>query len=171
MPRPEGLAAAPAAVATGQSAVGDSFVGPFVEHRLVAIAVPVVRQDVVSGVLISPMEVTDFARELDAFGLPDDWVLTLADSRGETIARRAPIDFDAVRDLEGSQSWRVDSGRSPWTVTLDIPRASYNAPLASFSIWLAVTVALAAIAGLLGGSLASRRLRAEVVALTAPADS
>ncbi|MDL0433680.1 hypothetical protein QPM17_21275 [Marinobacter sp. TBZ242] len=40
VPRPEGRAAAPQALATGQPAVGDSFAGPIAEETLVAIAVP-----------------------------------------------------------------------------------------------------------------------------------
>jgi len=56
LPQPKGRAAAPTAVATGKPAVGDSFVGPIANERLVAIAVPGLRDGKIAFLLLTTFE-------------------------------------------------------------------------------------------------------------------
>jgi PAS domain S-box-containing protein len=166
LPRPQGHAAAPTAVATGRPAVGDSFIGPVAKEPLVAIAVPVLREGKPAYVLVTTMETSQFQARLDRFVLPQDWAVSLRDGRGDVIARRAPPGFDAARDLDPAGRFEVRSAVSPWSVMLEIPREVQRAPMLVTGIALGLGLLGATLAGVFGGLAASRRLGRAVALLT-----
>ncbi len=165
LPRPQGHAAAPIAVATLQPAVGDSFVGPVAKTPLVAIAVPAVRAGKAVFVLVTTFETRQFQDRLDLFALPAGWALSLRDGRGDDIARRAPAGFDAAREVDPDARFVVPSAVSHWSVVLEIPRSLHRAPLLGNGLALGLALLLATLLGLLGGRAASRRLGRAVASL------
>lgn len=168
LPRPAGHAAAPAALATGEPAVGDTFMGPIAGVPLVAIAVPGKRNGQVTHLVLAILETSQFQRRLERETLPDHWALTLKDSRGEVIARRAPAGFDGPDAPEGAR-YVAPSTVSPWSVVVEIPRAALDESLLEVTIGLAGIVAASGLVGLLAGRLAGRRLGRQVAALGWPA--
>ncbi len=166
LPRPQGHAAAPAAVATGKPAVGDSFVGPVAKEPLVAMAVPALRDGKSAFVLVSTFETSQFQARLDQVAVPDGWAVSLRDGRGDVIARRAPLGFDAAREVDPAGRFQVRSAVSSWSVTVEVPRGVARAPMLVTGTALGLGLLAATLAGVLGGLAASRRLGRAVATLT-----
>ncbi|WP_440997842.1 EAL domain-containing protein [Arhodomonas sp. SL1] len=171
LPRPEGHAAAPEAVATGRPAVGDRFMGPIADRYLVAIVVPGLREGEVTHLMLSPVETTQLQRNLDRMAIPDGWGLTLVDSQGSAIARRIPEHLDTEHQNEAVKRFPVDSEQSPWTVTLHVPSQAFSAPTFTTGVAFAVLIALATLASVVAGSHGGRRIGREVAALTLTPES
>lgn len=165
LPRPKGHAAAPAALASGKPAIGDLFFGPIAKERLVAIAVPVLRQDKSALLLINPFPASQLQQRLDQLALPADWAISLRDGQGEVIASRAPAGFDATRDADPDGRYTAASTVSHWTTILEIPRHVRQAHWLSTSAVLIFGLLTATLIGILGGLAASRRLRQAVATL------
>ena len=168
MPHPQGRAAAPAALASGQPAVGDIVFGPVARVPLVAIAVPALRQGKPRHVLLTLFEVRQFQQRLDQFPLPAGWSLSLLDSTGASIARRAPPGFDPALEVDAAGRFEARLTAAPWRVVLEIPRRMRWAPLLSAILTLAATLLGATLLALLGGRLASRRLGKALASLARP---
>ncbi len=165
LPRPKGRAAAPTALATGKPAVGDIVFGPVAREPLVAIAVPVTRGGHSTHLLLSILETRLFQARLEQVSLPDGWSLSLLDSEGGVIARRAPPGLNPARDVDAAGRFVVKSKLSPWSAQLEIPRDAYQAPFYPAAAGLALAILAATLIGVLGGQLASRRLGRSVAAL------
>lgn len=165
LPRPKGRAAAPIAAQTGRPAVGDSFQGPLAKEPLVAVAVPAVRDGKTVALLLTVFEARQFQKHLEQVALPSGWSLALLDGNGEQIARRAPPDFKADADADAGGRHVISSALSPWSVALDGPRDSYRAPLLQAAAALVLAVLGATLAGVVGGTLAARRLAESVSSL------
>ncbi|WP_028317308.1 PAS domain S-box protein [Desulfobulbus elongatus] len=171
LPRPAGHAAAPAALASGRPAVGDTFVGPVAEDTLIAIAVPRLRAGTTTHLLLTILETKQFQARLDQEALPGSWAITMRDGRGDVIARRAPPGFDGRRDVDDEERFVARSTVSPWSVAVEIPRAAVHMPLLSSAIALALAILAATAASVFGSYQAGRRLGSQVAALVAPASS
>jgi PAS domain S-box-containing protein len=169
LPRPSGRAAVPMALQTGLPAVGDLFPGPIAQEALVALAVPVPGRRSTSLVVLTTPEASQFQQRLDQIALPDNWALSLLDSSGQVIARRAPVDFVPAQrsSLEGRH--RVALSTAPWTVELEIPSDVLNAPTWEATRSLAAAIAAATALAIGGGLLVAHRLRNAVVTLAEPA--
>ncbi|CAM3506505.1 EAL and GGDEF domain-containing protein [Halomonas lysinitropha] len=167
LPRPDGKAAAPQALATGQAAVGDSFMGPVANEMLVAIVVPGLRDGEVTHLMLSPLAVTQLQQRLDTLALPEAWSLTLTDSQGGRLAYRGGTNGDNV-DQEAAETFRGASERSPWEVRLSIPESALNAPQQMLAISLALLIITAILGGVFGGTVAARRLGRQMAALAEP---
>ena len=165
LPRPRGRAAAPIAAETGRPAVGDVFLGPIAQEPLVAVAVPVLRQGKTDFLLLTVFEARQFQKHLDQMALPSGWSLALLDSNGETIARRAPPGLNPAADVDASGRFVVKSAVAPWSVALEIPRAIDGASLTEAATVLTLVVLGATVAGVVIGTLASRRLGRLVASL------
>src|SRR5882724_263228 len=165
LPHPVGRAATPTAVATGKPAVGDVFLGPIAHDPLVAVAVPAMRDGKAAFVLITTFEARRFQTDLDRAALPAGWSLSLLDSTGATLARRAPPGLNAAADVDPSGRFVTQSPVSRWSVVLEIPRDISRAPLVAAAATLAIAVLGATLAGVLGGLLAGRRLARAVASL------
>ncbi|MFA4968167.1 MAG: ATP-binding protein [Sulfuritalea sp.] len=169
LPQVKGRAAAPVALETGKPAVGDTFLGPITRETMIAIAVPALRDGKVRHLLLATHEARRFHQRLEQMALPADWSLSLLDGRGEPIARRAPPGFDSARDVDPAGRHTASLTHAAWSVVVEIPRASYRAPLLTTAALLLGAIAFATLFGVLGGSFARRRLSRQVAALVEPA--
>ena len=165
VPRPAGRAAAPLAVETGKPVVGDLVRGPIAGVALVAIAVPVLRNEQAHYLLLSTVETSQFRQRLEQAVLPEGWSLKLLDGRGEVIASRGPAGLVSATDVDAAGRFTVRTALAPWSVVLEIPRQAYRAPLLSAAAALAAAVLGATLAALLGGMSAGRRLAGAVASL------
>lgn len=168
LPMPKGRAAVPQAVATGQPAVGDIFVGPIAGETLVAVAVPVSRDEKVVKVLLATFELRLFQERLEQVALPAGWGLSLLDSQGEVIARRqAGGNGDHPPETVHRRNV-VNLTAAPWSVALEIPDAIYLAPLMSAGLSLGLGVLAVVLIGIGGSFWVARRLGRAVASLAEP---
>lgn len=158
LPQPSGHSAVSNALETRAPAVGDTFFGPIAKEPLIAIAVPAQRDGKVSHILVTVLETKQFQDRLDRISLPPDWYLGVMDGKNDIIARRAPPGFDLDGEAKGGRSFIAKSEISPWRVVLEIPGASYRAPMVAAGAVLVIAVSIATLVGIGGGLLASRRL-------------
>ncbi|RZI84551.1 MAG: response regulator [Rubrivivax sp.] len=165
LPRPKGHAAAPAALATGRPAVGDTFVSPISQDTSIAIAVPTLRQGKVTHLLLSVSPASQFQQQIDQMPLPRGWAMSLLDGNGQPIARRAPPGLDPVADVDPAHRFVVRSSQSPWSVVVEIPREVSRASLVAAAAKLLAALLGATVAAVWGGQVASRRLGREVASL------
>jgi PAS domain S-box-containing protein len=163
--RPKGHAAAPIALETGKPAIGNAFQGPIAGEPLVAVAVPALREGKTAFLLLATIEARSFQEHLDRLALPPGWSLAVIDGNGEAIARRAPSGANRAAPVDASEHFVVKSALSPWTVVLETPRDIYRAPLVQAAALLAIAVLGATLAGVVGGTLASRWLGRSVGSL------
>ncbi|MEI6558115.1 MAG: PAS domain-containing protein [Rhodospirillaceae bacterium] len=168
LPRPQGHAAAPAALQTGRPAVGDSYLGPVSGVRMVAIAVPVLRDGQAVLLLLTTFETRQLQGLLDQVALPSGWSLSLLDGQGDQIAGRVSPGLDPVREVDDDGRRVVRSAVSPWSVVLEIPRQVQRAPMIGADLGLLAAILGTTIFGVLGGTLASRRLVEAVAGLVSP---
>ncbi|MDM4766466.1 ATP-binding protein [Pelomonas sp. SE-A7] len=167
LPRPTGRSAARTALETGAPGVGDLFIGPVAHEPLVAVAVPVRRQEANTGVVLSTFEAAQFRRALDQLQLPAGWNVRLLDGQGAVIAQR----LGSEESADGGLRQRQPSRLAGWSMVIEIPTSVYRAPLLAAALTLAIALVGATLAGLLGGVLASRRLGRAVAQLSGQAGS
>ena len=118
--------------------------------------------------LLSTFETRSFAKYLDEIELSPGWSLVVLDGRGETIARRRSDGATSATAVDAKGRFVVHSSESPWSVVLEIPRDVYYGPMIAAAATLALAVVGATLAGLVGGTLASRRLGRALASLASP---
>ncbi len=172
LPVPRGHAAAPTALATGQPAVSDQFRGPVANKLLVAIAVPVTRSGKVIALLLTTIETRQLQDHIANMLVPDGWYLRLHDGNNTVMARNPQPDAahpvvagDIIRHVESRLSI------APWSVSVDISRSAYLAPLLKATATLGVILLATSLTGGVGGLIASRRLSRAITAIRDQADS
>jgi PAS domain S-box-containing protein len=161
-PPPEGRAAARLALESGQPAVSDIVLGPVAGVPLVAIAVPIQQQGR-TDLLLTTFETRQFQSHLDHVELPAGWAISLRDSHGGVIAGRMPTERAGSAD-DGAH-FVGKPALAPWSVVLEIPRDIQRAALFSSGAFLLAAILAATFVGILGGVLASRRLRNSLAAV------
>jgi PAS domain S-box-containing protein len=161
LPVPEGTAAGPTALRTGAPAVGDAFFGPVGRRTLVAIAVPVRRGGITTGVLLMTLDGDSFQSIVGSRLAPAGWSLGVVDSNGALISARSDAGGGGP---ERVYSAPVESAR--WRVTVGVPEDAFRAPLRSAALLLALGIAAATLLGVLGGTLAARRIGRAVASLS-----
>lgn len=122
LPNPKGNAAAPRAIATGQAAVGDIFVGPLAQEKLVALVVPLPRDALPAEQGAALQQALDLgiasARKITAELRPpllDDFGLAAAlDHFGKEISRTGELtctvaiqDHDCLGDARALGLFRI----------------------------------------------------------------
>lgn len=168
LPLSQGRSAAPLALETGKPQVGDIVLGPIANLSLVAIVVPGLRDGKVAHLMLATLETAQLQKRLDLVALPPGWSLALRDSTGADIARRSPSGFDAARDVDADHRFVVSLEMTSWSVVLEIPSSSHRSSQFRSFLILGSAILLATLLGLLGGTLASRRIGRQVMALSAP---
>lgn len=167
LPKPQGRAAAPIALETGQPAVGDSFLGPVAKEQLVAMAVPVRRHGKTVYLLLTTFETRQFQERLNQVALPPRWSLLLLDGRNEAIARRLPPGQNPVSNFDDKKHYTsMKSSVSPWSAVIGLPRGIYSKTLTTPVIALIIAILTVVFISFLGGTLISRRLGNAVSSLT-----
>ncbi|HDR46432.1 MAG TPA: hypothetical protein ENN94_01885, partial [Geoalkalibacter subterraneus] len=166
LPKPEGLAAAPAALETGQPAVGDMFRDPLAKQHFVAITVPVLRERQTVALLLNIVRVDWLQQHLASITLPPGWSLMLRDSTGDVMAQTLSGDNDEEGfEKDAVRQFITQMNRAPWTVVLEIPRAAYLASVMKIAATLAVAILTVTLASMIGGRLSSRRLSESILSL------
>ena len=166
MPVPQGRAAASEALATGQPAVGDVFMGPVAKEPLVALAVPVIRQEQIKVLLLTVLETKLLQTMLEKFNPPEGLALALHDSSGRQIASLGSFESENKLFFHSFDKISIQSDLSHWsTVAVVTPELHKRYFLRSVLSVLLGLVAAAAVS-LLAAFLASRRLTDEVASLT-----
>ncbi len=131
LPRPQGRAAVPLALSTGQPAVGDVFFGPIAKKWLVAIAVPVPAEGPRDRALLTLIDAKLVEERFRHAAVPEGWTVTLRDSRGEPIAGVAPSVAAAsagpaskpAPPAPAAAAWRATPALAPWSVSVGPPVA------------------------------------------------
>lgn len=165
LPIPKGKAAAPAAVATGEPAVGDLVIAPTTGMPLCSIAVPVQQAGTSRYVLLTLLEAAQLQERIDQRLLPPGWALSLLDSQGQTIAQRKAGNFRKNSDAD-----RVTAplALGPWKVVVEIPPEGYQGSLMRLAALLALGLITSTVAGVVGGSRAAQKLAQAMGALAHP---
>ncbi|MHB1429389.1 MAG: PAS domain S-box protein [Rhodocyclaceae bacterium] len=163
--------AANRALATGQPAVSNLFIGPLTREPMLAIAVPGVRAGRVRHLMQTAFAAEQIERQIAQITLQHGWALTLSDGNGKLIARQAPPGFDPERDVDSRWRFARQLHFAPWTVSLEVPREVQQAPLIRSSLALALGIVLATLAGMLGSVRIARRIDRQVASLANPAAS
>ena len=168
LPDAKGRTAALLALETRKPQVGDIFQGPISNTPLLAIAVPMLRDGQAAGLILSLFETTDLQQRLEQFVLPIGWSLALVDGTGTDIAHRRSPDADPERDVPAEHRFQADSRLAQWKVIVDTPKSIHWARNYKAMAFLTASILLATGLGILGGSLASKRLERQIRALAEP---
>ncbi len=169
LPVPKGFAAAPHVLDTGDTAVGDMFVGPIAKEPLIAVVVPVTRNNQLRFLLLNAVETRQFQKILAQIAVPAKWSINLYDSKGDIIASRHPLGSDDILQDEGSKDFEVNSSLSRWRVKLTVPPCAYTTPIVWSSTAMMLAVLVAIMTGFWGARRAAKGLSRSVEALsTAP---
>ena len=155
LPKPAGRVAVEVAARSGKPEIGDAFVGAISGRPMVTLAMPVLRDGATAFFLLSAVEVAWLEQYLVRAELPAGWTVTLRDSAGSPIVRHAGGATDT-----GDSTLRFAAAPQvvPWTVDLEIARATYLAPAISAAAAVGAGLALLTLAGVVGGNVAGRRL-------------
>jgi PAS domain S-box-containing protein len=161
LPRPAGRAAAPLALASLQPAAGDLFVGPGNKKSMVALAVPVLRNDRGARVLVTAIEAQQFDRLLAQAEIPAGSHAVLLDSQGTVIAGQP-----SAGAANGSGfRFTAPASKAPWTAVVELSPAMRLRPVAFSALTLLAAILAATIAGVLAGRHGGRRLARAVASL------
>ncbi|MCD0421400.1 response regulator [Rubrivivax sp. JA1024] len=165
LPRPAALDAAQAALREGRPVVGNLFVGPIAGVPIVSVAVPLPPEPGRSPrLLLSTIEASQFQPLLERLLLPPGWSLELRDAASQAVARRGePIVGEDGRLRSAALE------RASWTAVVRIPPQVLHDAVAAEALPLVAGVLGATLIGVLGGTIAGRRLGRDVASLAAPA--
>lgn len=163
LPTPAGVAAAPRALASGRPAVGDSFIGQSVNTRLVAVAVPVMRDGQARQVLLNTIEISAIQRLVESLELPAGWRATVTDGSGQALA----VHPAAGAPSAGDKRWTSSSGLSRWTVAVEVPALLfYRQPIETTLVAMGL-LALAVATSIYLGRRTGQRIYRALLTLTA----
>ena len=174
--------------ATGRPAVSGLVTGTALDRPLVSVRVPVTRDGVTRYVLAASIDPDTFGALLRQQKIPPDWLSSVFDARGLTVARTvAPERFvglpagqhilDAMKQAEDGWMRAVTRddrtvyaaySRAPfagWTVTFSVPAELIDAPLQRSLITLIVGGALLTLLGVILAAGLSRRLATPIAEL------
>jgi PAS domain S-box-containing protein len=159
-PPAQGLSAYAQVLATGKPAIGDLAQDKRWPQALVAVAAPVLRRPGTVAVLLTLLTPTAFERLLPAGDLPAGWALRVEDSQHQAVAQAGKPAAGELRTFTEASSL------APWHVVLSIPEADFQSPLRRGAWKLSLLLVAVTGIGVLGGTLASRRLTRAIVALS-----
>lgn len=166
LPKPKGHSAVSQVLASGQPAVGDTFMGPIAKETLIAVAVPVTREGQIRFLLLSTIPARLIQQRLAEQIRPNGYFVKLLDGNGEAIASWEPHGRkEGPLKKEESRQFMAKSRVAPWLVVLEIPDEVYRAPILSAAAALLVEILLVTLVSLLGGRFTARRLARAVASL------
>lgn len=161
LPMPKGRAAARLAIASGQPAVGDSFLAQNTGTRVVGIAVPVRRDGAIWGVLVNTIEIRSVQQFVARKSLPEGWHVKVTDSAGVTIAR-LPEDGVPPNELQ----WRSRSELAGWEIAVSAAPLTFYQRQVETLAWALVMIAAALAISTYLGRRTGRRLYHAMLSLT-----
>ncbi len=163
LPPSKGRTAHSQVLARGQPAVSDLVFGPVARQPLVTLGVPVQRGGATVAVLLLVLDARSFEHLLPTHDWPAGWLLRVQDGLRQTIAQLGQVPAGPVDE---AQQFSATSTLSGWQVQLLIPKAEFQAPLRD-AVWkLGLLLVAVTGSGVVGGSLAGRRLTRSLTALS-----
>jgi PAS domain S-box-containing protein len=166
LPVPKGHSAVAQVLATGKPAVGDSFLGPIARETLVAVVVPVFRNQELKYFLVNTFATRLFKTNLEAMPLSPGWSMTLLDGREAVMAQRGAVNSGTSPVGENPfKRYRARSTMAYWSVVIDVPPHIYRRPILVAVLALGVTIFFCTLISFLGGKLAGRKLSQSVSTL------
>ncbi len=174
MPTVRSSSALQAVLQSGRAAVGDPFTVPATKVPLVALAVPVLRQERVQSVLLTTVELDRLARFLPGTAMPPGWTLEVLDGQGQPMALASELppggagawpeaasgDTAGQATVPASGGWQVEQAleTAPWRVRLALAPAAFQEPARKARLDALALLVGALLAGIAGGWWASGRL-------------
>jgi signal transduction histidine kinase len=168
LPIPTGNSAAERALTSGQPAVGDIVFGPVAREKLIALAVPLLRDGQVVKILMATFDLRMFQDRLEQVELPAGWRLSLLDGQNELIARHQADEAALGDGFDTSRHVAVSTNVGQWKVVLDIQRRRYATPLVNAGVVLGSGLLAMGLIGIGGGLWGTRRLSRAVASLANP---
>ncbi len=162
-------AAAPKVLATGKPHVGDIVPGPVAQQSLVALVIPVLREDTPPRLLLATYELNLLQQLIEGIPLPKGQMVRLIDGQGATIASHGAA--AAAGQAGPVRPFTASSALSAWRVVLEVPERELDAPFREALAKTAIYLLLATLVGWAGGHLAGRRLGTAVRALSQEGDA
>jgi len=166
LPKFSGRRAAVIARDSKIAAVSDLFLGPIAQKPLISIAVPVLRADTASYLLLTVIEARSFQPLLERTNLPADWTIALRDSEGKLIAQYGPAEDETSPKTH--IHFTGQSTLAPWSITVTVPLTVYRHSqimlILAFMVGITAVTLLGAVAGLTTG----RHLTATIHWLATP---
>ncbi|MEN9418761.1 MAG: hypothetical protein RI988_2381, partial [Pseudomonadota bacterium] len=129
VPVPEGRSAWDAVLATLQPAVGDVVQGAVAGAPIVTLAVPIVQDARVSGLLLNTLETAELQRYVDSWQLPPHVSLTLRDGTGWVLVHRGPSPGQAATGPAVQPLYRKAVARTPWSLEVAFDPSSLRGAL------------------------------------------
>jgi PAS domain S-box-containing protein len=168
LPHPKGHSAVSEALETGRPAVGDTFTSPVTGRPMVAIAVPTPDRAEGRYLLLTILDVGQFAGTLDELPIPPDCSISLVDGSGTVIAHRGLRDPPRVAWVGDPARFTVALETAPWSVALTIPAPLYRTPLITGIVGIVLAILGTTLLSLFAGKRASRQLEGAVATLVGP---
>ncbi|MBL8482358.1 MAG: PAS domain S-box protein, partial [Rhodocyclaceae bacterium] len=166
LPRPSGRAAAPDALASGRSSIGDRVTGPLAKQPVVGIAVPVMRDGKPAYAVVGQLETQHLQTLLEQLRLPDGWSMRLLDGTGAVLAQLPPPAADAT--AAAGRVYRAKSEQSDWAIEVNVPASQFWAPVVKSMLPILSGIALAIWGSVIMGRRVARRLADSVSSLATP---
>ncbi|MBK1615226.1 hybrid sensor histidine kinase/response regulator [Rubrivivax gelatinosus] len=164
---PAAMEAAAVALREDRPVVSDLFRGPIAGLPLLVVAAPLpLSGEAPPRVLLSTIEARLFQPLLERLALPAGWSLELRDGAGAVVARRG----QAIGQGSGALH-RAELQQAPWSAVVLMPSQVMRDAVLAEALPLVAGVVGATLIGVLGGTLAGRRLGRDVASLAAPAGS
>jgi PAS domain S-box-containing protein len=171
LPVPKGHAAAPTALKTRKPDTGDMFFGPVANQTLVVVAVPVLRRDEVTHLLLAVVDTAHYQKAVDALHIPEGWSIAIRDSQGAVIASRG-VPETAPVGLSGPDNNSFHAAtlrKAPWSVTVYHSGDWLSPPTGQFAAVLAGMILSGLLIGGVFAGRAARELTRAVDSLIEPA--
>jgi len=192
LPPPADTRTVSAVLAQRKPVVSDLISGDLPGRAHVVVAVPVLRDGVLRGALLTALDATTLVRVLQSQQLPGGWVAGIVDGHGVVVARTpepqrfigepaAPsyVAFTATREAGSARLEGLDDvlrhtvfnrlQHARWTVFLALPATRMDAVFQR-SLWTLVGGGLVFLgAGIVLALLVGRRLTAPIVSLSSAA--
>lgn len=182
------------AAATGRTQVSKVFTGSVTKRPLIAIAVPVMRDDKLVMVLAATILAERITQLLNQQHAPSDWIISVHDQTGRFIARSheqarfvgRPPSPDLKRAMQGRPEGTLmgttsegipvfaaytRSAYSGWTVAVGIPRHSLLRRLNLSIVSVCMLVIVSVGVGLGVAALTARRIRGAIIAMIPAAEA
>jgi PAS domain S-box-containing protein len=166
MPVTKGRSALAEAFERRIPAVSDLVRAPVADDMAVALVAPVLRNGDAPLVVFTIIEARRLRLRLDNVARPEGWSVRLVDSTGAVIARSGP---EAGPSDPAPIRHAAPLSIAPWSLEVEIPQSLYAAASNRAALVLAAAIAIATLASILGGLVASRRLVRSVAVLADPA--
>lgn len=161
---PRGRVAVEAAAVSRQPEVSDVFIGSISKQRLVSAVAPAIRDGQLRFFLLSAIETRWLEQRLSNLAPPAGWSMVLHDSQGEPLAQLGPTLTET--ESEAALRFVAPLAQAPWRIELAVPRGIYTAPAVTAGASVSAGLAMLTLAGVLGGSIAARRLARAMEKLT-----